>query len=57
VFAILKPEPLFYYGKENIDTKCHRPNTLELMIEYTLISIILNKICEMTKKIVRISKR
>jgi hypothetical protein len=27
------------------------------MIEYTLISIILNKICEMTKKIVRISKR
>jgi hypothetical protein len=26
------------------------PNTLELMIEYTLISSILNRICEMTKK-------
>jgi hypothetical protein len=26
------------------------PNTLESMIEYTLMSNILNKICEMTKK-------
>jgi hypothetical protein len=27
------------------------PNTLELMIEYTLISSILNRIYEMTKKL------
>jgi len=27
------------------------PNTLESMIKYTLISSILNKICEMTKKL------
>jgi hypothetical protein len=27
------------------------PNTLESMIEYTLISSILEKICEMTKKL------
>jgi hypothetical protein len=27
------------------------PNTLESMIEYTLISNILDKICEMTKKL------
>jgi hypothetical protein len=26
------------------------PNTLEIMIEYTLISSILNRICEMIKK-------
>jgi hypothetical protein len=26
------------------------PNTLESMIEYTLISSILNRICEMTTK-------
>jgi hypothetical protein len=26
------------------------PNTLELMIEYTLISSILDRICEMVKK-------
>ncbi len=26
------------------------PNTLEFVIQYTLISNILNKICEMTKK-------
>jgi hypothetical protein len=26
------------------------PNTLESMIQYTLISSILDKICEMTKK-------
>jgi hypothetical protein len=26
------------------------PNTLEIMIKYTLISSILNKICEMTTK-------
>jgi hypothetical protein len=32
-------------------------NTLELIIEYTLISNILDKICEMTKRIVRIPKR
>jgi hypothetical protein len=28
-----------------------RPNTLESMIEYTLISNILDKICEMTKNL------
>jgi hypothetical protein len=27
------------------------PNTLETMIEYTLISNILNRICEMIKKL------
>jgi hypothetical protein len=32
-------------------------NTLESMIEYTLISNILNIICEMTKKTIGISKR
>jgi hypothetical protein len=32
------------------------PNTLESMIEYTLISSILNRICEMTKKTLKISK-
>jgi DNA replication protein DnaC len=33
------------------------PNTLESMIEYTLISNILSRIYEMTKKIIRVSKR
>jgi len=33
------------------------PNILESMIEYTLISSILDRICEMTKKIVGIFKR
>jgi hypothetical protein len=33
------------------------PNTLESMIEYTLISNILDKLHEMTKKTPRISKR
>jgi hypothetical protein len=33
------------------------PNTLEIMIEYMLISNILNRICEMTKKFVETSKR
>jgi hypothetical protein len=33
------------------------PNTLESMIEYTLISSILDKIYEMTKKTLGISKR
>jgi hypothetical protein len=33
------------------------PNTLESMIEYTLISSILNRICEMTNKTVGISRR
>jgi hypothetical protein len=32
-------------------------NTLESIIEYTLISNILNKICEMTERIVGIPKR
>jgi hypothetical protein len=32
------------------------PNTLELVIEYTLISSTLDRICEMTKKTFRISK-
>jgi hypothetical protein len=32
-------------------------NTLETMIEYTLISSILNRICELTKKTYGISKR
>ncbi len=43
-------QPLFYNGKEEIDTKCHRPKTLESVIKYTLISIILDRICEMIKK-------
>jgi hypothetical protein len=54
VFAILKP--LFYNGKK-ILTPNDTPNTLESMIEYTLISSILDRICEMIKKIVGISKR
>jgi hypothetical protein len=33
------------------------PNILESMIEYTLISSILHRICEMTKKIVGKFKR
>jgi phosphopantothenoylcysteine synthetase/decarboxylase len=33
------------------------PNTLESKIEYTLISSILNTICEMTKKPIGISRR
>jgi hypothetical protein len=33
------------------------PNALESIIEYALISNILNKICEMTKKLVGISKK
>jgi hypothetical protein len=38
---------LFYDGKKKIDTKCH---TKHFGInEYTLISSILKKICEMTK--------
>jgi len=32
------------------------PNTLESMIEYTLISIILDKICEITKKMLEYPK-
>jgi hypothetical protein len=32
------------------------PNTLELMIEYTLILSILNRICETIKKIVGITR-
>jgi hypothetical protein len=54
VFAILKP--LFYNGKKKL-TPNDTPNTLESMIEYTLISSILDRICEMIKKIVGISKR
>jgi hypothetical protein len=33
------------------------PNTLESMIEYTLISSISNRICEMTKATLGIFKR
>jgi hypothetical protein len=33
------------------------PNTLETMIEYTLSSSILNRICKLTKKTFGISKR
>jgi hypothetical protein len=33
------------------------PSTLESMIEYTLMSSILDIICEMTKKTIGISKR
>jgi hypothetical protein len=33
------------------------PKTLETMIEYTLISIILDRICKMIKKTIAISKR
>jgi hypothetical protein len=32
-------------------TRMVTPNTLEIMIEYTLISNILNRICEMTKNL------
>jgi hypothetical protein len=38
--------PFYYNGKKTIVT----PNTLETMIEYTLILNILYKIREMTKK-------
>jgi hypothetical protein len=48
-------KPLFYNGKRKL-TPNVTPNTLESMIEYTLISSILGRICEMTK-IVGISKR
>jgi len=44
MLAIIKP--LYYNGKKKIVT----PNTLESMIEYMLISNILNRFCEMTKK-------
>jgi hypothetical protein len=32
------------------------PNTLETMIKYTLISSILDRICEMTKKLLEYPK-
>jgi hypothetical protein len=41
-------KPLFYNGKKKIVPPIFTLNTLELMIEYTLISSILDIICEMT---------
>jgi len=43
------PHIYFTMAKKKF-TKMVTPNTLETMIEYTLISSILNKICEMTTK-------
>jgi hypothetical protein len=48
VFVNVKP--LFYNGKRK-STPNVTPNTLESMIEYTLISRILDRICEMTKNL------
>jgi len=45
-FAIFKH--LFYNGKKKF-TAMVTPNTLETMIGYTLISSILDRICEMIK--------
>jgi hypothetical protein len=39
---------LYYNGKKKIVTNCH---TKHLVSEYTLITTILNRICEMTKKL------
>jgi hypothetical protein len=47
VFTIIKL--LFYKGKEKLKPII-TPNTLESMIEYMLISSILDRIYEMTKK-------
>ncbi len=42
-------EPLFYNGKRKIATNFHTKH-IEAMIEYTLISSILDRICKMTTK-------
>jgi hypothetical protein len=47
VFVIIKL--LFLNGKKKIEPII-TPNTLESMIEYMLISSILDRICETTKK-------
>jgi len=47
LLAIVKP--FYYNGKKKLSPTI-TPNTLEIMIEYVLISNILNRICEMTKK-------
>jgi hypothetical protein len=47
MLAIIKP--LYYNGKNKLSLIV-KLNTLESMIEYMLISIILKRICEMTKK-------
>jgi hypothetical protein len=47
VFVII----IFLFYNDNFSlTPIATPNTLEFMIEYMLISSILNRICEMTKK-------
>ncbi len=46
-FAIVKP---FYSNGKKILSPIVTPNTLESMIEYMLISSILERICKMTKK-------
>jgi len=47
LLAIVKP---FYYNDKKKLSPTITPNTLETMIEYMLISNILDRICEMTKK-------
>jgi hypothetical protein len=47
MFAIIRI--LFHNGKKKIETN-YTLNTLESMIEYTLISSIIDRICEMTKR-------
>ncbi len=42
-------KPLFTMGRRKLTLNV-TPNTLESMIEYTLISSILDKICEIPKK-------
>jgi hypothetical protein len=44
-------KPLFYNGKGKIAPPIFTLNTLESMIKYTLISSILDIICEMTTKL------
>jgi hypothetical protein len=47
LFAIVKP--FYYNGKKKLSPTI-TPNTLETMIEYMLISNILDRICEMIEK-------
>jgi hypothetical protein len=53
MLAIVKP--LYYSGKKKL-SPIFKPNTLESMIEYTLITSILKRICEMTKKLLEYPK-
>jgi hypothetical protein len=54
VLAIIKP---FYAMAKRKLSPIITPNTLESMIEYTLISSILEIICKMIKKTIGISKK